>query len=505
MANNPPNNNSVSNNPQNSNEETPQVKRGFIKQLMAGLSTPKPDDLPSKEITQKVIAIAWPAMLESFLLHLVSMVNTMMVGGLGTWAIASIGYCQQPRMLLLAVFQAFNTGSTAMVARAKGAGNIEDANKIMHQSIMFSLSLSFIFAIVGYFFSESLVRFMGASEDITIAAGTQYMRMTMLSFPANALTLAITAVLRGIGKTRASMVYNVTANVINIIVGYFLISGNMGAPRLEVLGAATGMVSGQLVATAIALFTIIRGSDMLKLRLKYIFKFDRVLFGGVIRIGTPAMLEQLFMRFGQTMFTKVVAGLGTDAYATHQIANNILSMTMMNGQAFGVSATSLAGQSLGKKRADHAKAYVQICRRYAMFISLGLAAGLVFFGGFFTGMYTTEAAVIAQGAMLLKMVAIIQPLQSSQQVLSGALRGAGDTKAVALCTFLGIVVVRPIFSYIMVYWFNWGLVGVWLSLISDQSIRSCYTMWRFASDRWKNYDVTKSRKRGFGSGVSSSS
>ena len=465
------------------------AKKGFLKGILEGLETPVPDDLPAKEISSKVVAIAWPALVESFLIQLVSMVNTMMVGSVGTAAIAAIGYVTQPRFLILAVFQAFNTGSTALIARAKGAGNDEDANTIMHQSLLLSFVASIVLGFIGYIFATPMVVFMGASEPETIAGATLYMRVLMLTFPANAMTLAVTACLRGIGRTKVSMTYNITANVVNVIVGYVFINGHFGMPALGIMGAALGMAAGQIVSLLIALYAIIGGSDMLKLEFKRLFQIKPRILKGVLNIGSPAMLEQLFMRSGQIMFSKVVASLGTQAYATHIIANNIYSMSMMIGQSFGISATSLIGQSLGKKRPDHGKAYVQKCRRYSMISSMLLAGSFFFFGRQLVAMYTTDAAVIAQGALLLKIVALIQPLQSSQMVLSGALRGAGDTKAVAVSTFTGIVIVRPIVAYIMVFMVGAGLNGIWLALVLDQTIRSSYTMWRFASDKWKDVKV----------------
>ena len=469
--------------------DKPPAKKGFLKGILEGLQTPVPDDLPAKEISSKVVAIAWPALVESFLIQLVSMVNTMMVGSVGTAAIAAIGYVTQPRFLILAVFQAFNTGSTALIARAKGAGNDEDANTIMHQSLLLSFVASIVLGFIGYIFATPMVVFMGASEPETIAGATLYMRVLMLTFPANAITLAVTACLRGIGRTKVSMTYNITANVVNVIVGYVFINGHFGMPALGIMGAALGMATGQIVSLLIALYAIISGSDMLKLEFNRLFQIKPRILKGVLNIGSPAMLEQLFMRSGQIMFSKVVASLGTQAYATHIIANNIYSMSMMIGQSFGISATSLIGQSLGKKRPDHGKAYVQKCRRYSMISSMLLAGSFFFFGRQLVAMYTTDAAVIAQGALLLKIVALIQPLQSSQMVLSGALRGAGDTKAVAVSTFTGIVIVRPIVAYVMVFMVGAGLNGIWLALVLDQTIRSSYTMWRFASDKWKDVKV----------------
>ena len=464
-------------------------KKSFFSVIKTGFTARFPEDFSHKEGRARVIAIAWPAFAESFLLHLAGMVNTMMVGSLGAWAIATVGYCNQPRMLIASVFQAFNTGATALIARAKGAQNREEANLIMHQAILFSMSVSVFLAVLGYIFATPMVVFMGASEELTITGSTQYLRIIMLTFPAHAFSLAVTAMLRGIGETRVSMVYNITANVINVVLGFLFIQGRFGLPALGVRGAALGLGTGQVVAMIMAYITIKRGSDMLKLRFSILFKYHKETLRRIIKIGTPAMFEQLCLRAGNIMFSRIVASLGTIAFATHQVAMNIHQMTFMNGQAFGVSATSLLGQSMGRKRPDQGKALVQLCRRYALITSLTFALGLVIFGRQLISLYTDHPDVLSAGAVLLWIVAILQPLQSSQQVLAGALRGAGDTKAVALCIFIGLVVIRPVISFVLVNWAGLELVGVWLALVCDQGTRSTYTMYRFLSDKWSKLKV----------------
>lgn len=469
-------------------QESAQKKMGLIQTLKTGLSAPVPEDMDKAAVRKLVFSIAGPAMVESFLLHLASMVDTMMVGVLGTVGIASVGFCNQPRLLLLAIFQAFNVGATALIARAKGAGDPQRANRVMHLSIALSVVASIVLAVVGYIFATPMVTFMGASAD-TVEGATQYMRFLMIGFPANALSLAITASLRGVGRTRVSMVYNVLANVVNIIGNYLLIQGNLGAPAMGIRGAALGTSIGYIIAAIVAVGSVVHGADMLRLRLGGLFQFDLAILKSVVRIGFPSMFEQFFMRFGQIIFNKVVASLGTDAYACHQIVNNIWQMTMTNGQSFGISATSLLGQSLGRKRPDQGKAAVSLCRRYAFWISVALGGCLMVFGKPLMHLYTDSADVIAMGAQLMILVMILQPLQSSQQVVSGALRGAGDTKAVAIVIFLGIVVLRPLLAYSLVYGLNLGLVGVWLSVVGDQTLRSSFTLYRYATGKWKTIKV----------------
>ena len=467
----------------------PNAPKGLWNIIKNGLKTDFPSDFSFKEGRTDVIRVAWPAFIELFLLQLASMVSTMLVGGLGTWAIASVGFSNQIRLLAIAVFMAFNTGSTALIARAKGAGDPELANKVMHQTLLFSMTLSFVFSAVLYIFATPLVIFMGAADEQTITGATAYLQIIMLTFPANAFSMAVTAMLRGIGQTRVSMVYNITANVSNVIIGFLFIQGRFGLPALGMTGAALALGGGQVIAAIIAFFTILRGADILKLSFKKLLVIDLTMFKRVSRIGTPAMFEQLFMRFGNIMFFRIIASLGTDAFATHQIALNIHMLTFMTGQAFGISATSLLGQSMGKKRPDIGKCLVLLCRRYSLIVSMILISGILIFGRPLVSLYTDNDYVIAAAVMLLWVIAAKQPFQSSQQVLAGALRGAGDTKAVAVCIFIGIVIVRPVMAYFTVTFTELGLLGIWIAMFLDQAARSGYVLWRFISEKWRTIRV----------------
>jgi len=184
-----------------------------------------------------------------------------------------------------------------------------------------------------------------------------------------------------------------------------------------------------------------------------------------------------------------VASLGTNAYATHQIGMNIQALSFMTGQAFAVSATSLVGQSLGKKRPDMAQSYSNHTRRLGLIISVILGIAFFFFGEQIVGLYSREPEIIAQGASILKLVALTQPAQSSQFILAGALRGAGDTRATAVITFLTVMLVRPSFAMLAVNVLGLGLAGAWYALVADQLLRSGLVLLRYRSGRWKNVRI----------------
>ena len=444
-----------------------------------------PPEVNSKMLYQDVVRIAWPSIVELTLTQLASMVDMMMVGQLGPWALSAVGLTTQPKFLLMTMFMAMNVGATAMVARYKGAGEPEKANAILRQAFLLSLVASVIASAVGFFAAEPMVRFMGAADAESLAGGTIYLQIQMIGFVFMALTSTITATLRGIGNSRTAMVYNLVANGVNVVFNYLLIYGHFGFPRMEVAGASLATIIGQFVAFILAMAAVCNKKGYLCLRLTDDWRPNKEHLLSIWNIGAPAMVEQLVMRAGIIIYSKTVASLGTVAFATHQVCMNIQALSFMNGQAFAVSATSLVGQSLGKKRPDMAQAYALRTRRIGMVFSLIIALIFFFFGGPIVRLYSDEAQVISTGAQILILVAFIQPPQASQFILAGALRGAGDTRATAFYTFITVLLVRPGLALIMVHLFHWGLWGAWFALAADQLLRSLLVLRRYHSGKWK--------------------
>ncbi|SFP94667.1 MATE family efflux transporter [Caldicoprobacter faecalis] len=448
-----------------------------------------PPGITSKMLYQDIIRIAWPAFTEFILTQLASMVDMMMVGQLGPWAIAAVGLTNQPKFLLMTMFMAMNVGATALIARYKGEGDQRKANIVLRQALLLTFVLSAISSAIGFIFSEPMVRFMGAADEQTLAGGTVYLKIQMVGFVVLALTSTITAALRGIGDSRTAMIYNLAANVVNVIFNYMLIYGHFGFPRMEVAGASIATVIGQCVAFVLAMLSVLRGNRYLRLSFKDDFRPKWDIMKNIFKIGIPAMVEQLVMRAGMIAYSKTVASLGTVAFATHNVCMNIQSMSFMNGQAFGVSATSLTGQSLGKRRPDMAQAYSRYTRRMGMMVSLLLALAFVLFGKEIVKLYTDDKTVIEEGARILKLVAIMQPFQSSQLILAGALRGAGDTRATAIIIFITVLLVRPGLAMFTIRVLKWGLIGAWIALMADQFLRSFLVLMRFNSGKWKTIKV----------------
>lgn len=446
-----------------------------------------PDTITSRELYKDIMQIAWPSLCELFLTSLVSMVDTMMVGSLGNAAISAVSIATQPKFLFMNLFMALNTGTTAMVSRARGMQDREMADRILRQSLVLVTFIGFFSAIVGYLFAEPMIRFMANSglEDSIIREGTAYLRIQFLFFPALSWTQVITATLKGSGQAKPSLFYNTLSNLVNICFNWLLINGKLGFPRMGVTGASLATGLGQSVACVIAFGCVFSGRFYCTLHLKNLFQFDRKILSGIVQVGVPSMIEQLIMRFGVIMYTRMVSSLGSVNYATHNIAMNIQSMSFMIGQGFAVSSTALVGQSLGKRRPDMAEHYSRRCRNLGFFVALGIAVLFLVFRKVLVGLYSKEAEVIEIGAYLMLFVALLQPFQANQFILGGSLRGAGDTRFTAFVMLITIVGIRTVLGYVFIEALELGLTGAWIALCADQICRSFIIMGRYNRGKWK--------------------
>lgn len=460
-----------------------------------------PEGVTRGMLMKDAFVIAWPSLVELILTQLTSMADQMMVGRLpgeaGVMALSAIGLAAQPKFLLMTMIQALNVGSTAVIARFRGQQNRTKANQVFKQAILLNMILSVILTLFGIVFCEPLIRFTSGSGvgEATLAQAVTYLEIQLYGFIPLVLTFTMTAALRGIGDSRTSMIYNTVANMVNLFFNYTMIYGKLGFPAMGVAGASLATVIGQTAAFFIAIGVILSKRRYVYLDFKEKFTFDKALMGNVITIGVPSMIEQLFMRAGMIIFTRSVSGLGTMMYATHQVCMNIMSMSFMMGQAFANATTTLMGQSLGKRRYDMAVLYMKQTRFLGMCASLVMAALFIAFGETIVGLYNTTPEVVATGGKILMIIAVAQPIQSTQFIVAGGLRGAGDTRYTAVVTAITVFGLRSGLAVLLITIMNLGIWGAWIAIICDQCVRSVLVLHRYNSGKWAKMALSNAAEK----------
>lgn len=434
------------------------------------------------------VRVAWPALLETVLAGLINFIDSVMVSSVGEEAIAAVGLTNQPRLIFYAVFFALSVAVNAIVARRYGEGNREGANKCLAQVLPLALILGVSLCAIAILTAEPMLIFAGAKDD-TIDMAKDYYIIVMIGTIFSSITLMINAAQRGSGNTRISMITNISANLVNVIFNALLINGLFFFPKLGVTGAAIATLLGNIVSTVIAFSSILHKDRFLRFNLRSCFKIYPDYLRLLGKIGSGAIVEQVFLRIGFFMTAKLVADLGTIAFATHQSCMSIVNLSFTVGDGLGVAASALVGQNLGRRRPDWSTIYGGIAQRIGAGVSIGLMLLFTLGGRMLMMLFSDEAVVIDTGRTLLLILAIITPAQITQVIFNGCLRGAGDTRYTAMVSLLSVAILRPMMTYLLAYPLGFGVTGAWLAMLIDQYTRLICSAIRFMSGKWSKIKV----------------
>ena len=441
-------------------------------------------DIPSsKEAYNNSLRIAIPAVIEMVSISLMDMIDTVMVGRVGSQAMTAVGITGQPRMLILSIFFALNIALTAIIARKKGADEMDAARSCLRHGLLINVILGLKFTFLAFIFARPLMALAGAQPD-TIYQATSYFRITNLVLVFQIMTMTICVAQRAIGNTKVALKVNVAAKLVSVILNFLLIEGRFGFPRMEVEGVAWARTIAAVVAFTLALASILHRDSPLRISLKDNWRFEMPMLKSVGRLTANGMLEQVSLRFGFFAYARVIANLGTYAFASHIIAMQLMVLSFTFADGIGAATTSLVGQNLGRHRPDLSSMYGKIGMRLALIVAAVLSTLCILFRYQFAGLFTTDPEIVVTAGGLILILAYILPLQTSQLVMGGSLRGAGDTRFVALTMLIAVGIMRPLLGFIFVVPLGWGLTGAWVAMVFDQAARLIMLFTRFARGKW---------------------
>jgi len=426
------------------------------------------------------LGIAMPAALEGLFMVLLSSVDIIMVGVLGTAAIAAVSIFTQPRMMLLCVVRSVASVLTLLTAQKFGQKKLEEVPALLARTLFCMLILMGALHVFFFLHLERILSWMGAREDY-MAAALAYGDIALVGVFMTTLATILQAVQLGYGHTKQVMSANVQGNVVNIIANALLIFGLGPFPEMGVVGAAVGTVIG----TSWTL--LVTGYQLKNSEWSGWGSFwpNRAYFREFLPVFAGVFSEQGFERIGMVLYTRMVAELGTAAYAVHAICMNFCDFYYCFAGGLGKANMVLAGHAHGAGDWNYWQRQLRAGLKWSLVFSL--LAFLLTYGLRYEifGIYSHEAELLPLGALIMIFVAAVSFPEAHAMVCAGVLRGSGKTSQVAAYSFVSIAFLRPIITAVFLQWFHWGLAGAWLALAIDQSLRaSCasFLLWRL----WRN-------------------
>jgi len=450
-------------------------------------------DLTSADLRSSVLRLAVPAVGRTLLQTVVAMVSLMIVGRLGPAGLAAVGLANRLIFVGIAALTGVSVGATALVARYVGARDSTNAREVVKQSLILGLGLGVAIAVVGYFLADEALRgmmvFEADPDPTVIRLGASYLRCICLSMALGCWLFMGNAVLQGAGDMKTPLYVMAVVNAVNLALAYPLVFGVGPVPALGVTGAGIAAGVARALGGLIALAVLTRRGGPVRIALDREIRLRRDVALDILRVGVPAAVESFVRQGSQILYSMFIAGLGTLPIAANSVAMSVQSLSFMPGFGFSLAATALVGQNLGAGKERRAEQAGFEALRWS--IIFATAMGLLFFfaPGAVVRLYTTDPQVISSASACLRIIALSQPALAAVMVLSGGLRGAGDTRWVMYVTAAGNWGIRLTGAYLLGLVYGYGLVGVWVAMALDQFVRALVVAWRFKSGVWKRIRV----------------
>lgn len=442
-----------------------------------------------------VLTLAWPTVVEQLLMSVVTYVDAAMVGSVGVNATAAIAVNTSVMWLINGLIGGLGVGASVLVAKKIGEQKLDEGRMILRQSIFAMVIMGIIFTLIGQFIlTPYLAKWMGA-EKALLKPARDYMRIVSGAFMFQVFLGVGGAVLRGTGDTKTPMRYNLLSNGLNLIGNFLFIYPTRKIAFLGLeftmwgagMGAAGAAIGTALAYTTAGLLTLIRlfsPKCSVHISIKDSFKVDWKILRQIIGLGLPSAFERVTLSSGQLVTTSLVTGMGSSILAAHQLANTAESICYMPAFGFNVAVTTLVAQSLGAGEKQMAKDFAKLCIKYGVAVMVVCASLMFIFAPYMIGFFIKDATVIALGASMLRIIAFAEPAVAISTVVSGILKGSGDTRWPFYISIIGMWGVRMSLALVLIKIFNFGLMGIWIPMGLDWVARTITGLWRIRGGKW---------------------
>jgi multidrug resistance protein, MATE family len=428
-----------------------------------------------------MVALAVPVVLSEIGWMLQSIVDTVMVGGLGPSAIGAVALGNAIYYTPCLFGIGLLLGLDTLVSQAYGRGDHDACHHWLAQGVYLTFIITPPLMLLGIAASFGFTH-IGIAQEVAVPAGS-YLRILTLGTLPLLLYAAARRYLQGVGQVNVIFVAFVVANLLNWFGNWVLIYGKLGFPRLGVDGSALSTCIAR-VSMAVILFGFAwryertRGHPLFR----HWARISLLKMRQLVRLGAPAA-GQIVLEVGAWNLATLAAGWLTPVeLATHQIALNYASLTYMVPLGLSSAAAVSVGHAIGAGDPHRARRAGWLA--LALGVGFMLLAAIAFFvaPGPLIALYTRDAAVMAIGPSLLGLAAAFQIFDAVQTVSTGALRGLGETRA-------------PMWANLVAYWFlglplgigtcfllHWGVYGLWIGLTVALIVIAATLLWRWNRD-----------------------
>ncbi len=410
----------------------------------------KDKDMTRGPIVQQLIQFSIPLLIGQLFQQMYNTVDTLVVGNfVGKEALAAVGSTTSIINMLIGVFLGFSMGANVVVSQHYGANDEKSVHDTVHTTIIMSLAFSVVLTALGVALAPVMLRLMDTPADVFQDAAT-YLRIYFAGISGLILYNMGSGILRAVGDSKRPLLFLVFSAIMNTVLDLiFVIVFEMG-----VAGVAWATIISQFLSAVLILVVLSRTSGPYRLIWNHL-KINREILNNIIKIGLPSSVQQGVTAFSNVFVQGYINGFGSSYMAGYSAYGKVDVFALLPMQAVSMASTTFVGQNIGAGNVPRAKKGIKA----ALLLSLGSTAVLIIpmmlFAPRVISLFNSDPEVIQYGALYMRLTSPFYLTVCINQILAGALRGAGDTRAPMFIMLGSFVVFRQIYLFV----FSWIFPG----------------------------------------------
>ncbi|AFQ13019.1 MATE family efflux transporter [Bacillus pacificus] len=418
----------------------------------------------SKPIWKSMSMFLVPLLLSNVLQSVGQLFGMVVVGRwLGVNDLAAISAFFPLFFLLVSFVIGIGSGSSILIGQAFGAKNEDRLKAIVGTTLTFTFIIGVVLAIVGSIFAMDIMRLMGTPENI-IEISVHYARILFISMPILFLYFAYTTFMRGTGDSKTPFYFLIVSTALNMILLPILIFGWLGAPKLDVYGAAYASVISTVITFIVMLVYLKKKNHPLQLdsTVRKYLRMDWGLLKLLLRLGIPASVNMILVSLSEIAVIAFVNRYGSDATAAYGVVNQVASYVQMPAVSLGITVSIFAAQSIGANQFDRLQKVVKagIIMNYVIG---GVLISLIYlFSRDILALFLTSQTTIEIAHSLVMITLWSYLIFGHAQIISATMRASGTVLWPTVIGVVSIWLVEVPVAYYLSYHTSLGIEGIWI-------------------------------------------
>lgn len=401
-------------------------------------------DMTQGNITRHIISFALPLLIGNIFQQLYNTVDTWVVGNfVSNEAFSAVGTVGPIINMLIGFFMGLSSGAGVVISQYYGARRHEEVQKTVHTAIVMTLVMGVIFTGVGISMIPYMLQLMKTPVEV-VPESTAYLTIYFSGILGLMLYNIGAGILRAVGDSKRPFYFLVVCAVMNTILDLvFVLWFKMG-----VEGVALATILSQAVSAVLVMITLLRSDSCIKLRIRSL-KIHWDMLKKIFRVGIPAALQMAVTSFSNIFVQSYINYFGADAMSGWTAYSKVDQLLFLPMQSIALASTTFVGQNLGRNQVDRAREGVHKALTIALISTAVMMVPVLAFSGPIVSFFNSKDEVVRYGTILLRWLSPFYLLCCFNQIYSGALRGAGNSRAPMIIMLGSFVLFRQVYLFAM--------------------------------------------------------